>query len=279
MATTNGCEIVCPCPIGRAPSSYACGRSSRGTKSSRGTRAIASRTRSSVIPRRRSCRSTMLARASATHAARAHFASVREPGEASGLASAHARGQERERDREDVAGERHERDQADRARRARPCTHRPRSASRRDGGRRRRPPPRRARRESLRRRPRSVSGVPAISRPIAPPSAAPTIAAAPMPRTCDPRIPVIATDSPSPSPRQSPIVYQLPTRPVYRAGNRTIQSLVLHSEPSERGDGPCAERRDSRSSMLIDRGRWRCLAIGSLRDGRQRKEERDHRGR
>ena len=62
--------------------------------------------------------------------------------------------------------------------------------------------------------PAIVSGLPAIRRPIAPPSAAPTTAAAPMPRTFVPRIPVIATESPSPSPRQSPIVYQPPTRAV-----------------------------------------------------------------
>src|SRR5881398_3526480 len=49
-----GCEIVCPPPIGRAASSYAWRRSSGGTKSSRGTRSIAARTRSSTMSRSRS---------------------------------------------------------------------------------------------------------------------------------------------------------------------------------------------------------------------------------
>src|SRR5262245_53599295 len=62
--------------------------------------------------------------------------------------------------------------------------------------------------------PAIVSGVSPIASPIAPPSAAPTMAEAPTPSTFEPRIPVIATEIPRPSPRQRPIVYQLPTRPV-----------------------------------------------------------------
>src|SRR5262245_55768059 len=58
--------------------------------------------------------------------------------------------------------------------------------------------------------PAIVSGVSPITSPIAPPRIAPTTAAAPIPSTFVPRTPVIATDRPSPRPRQSPIVYQLP---------------------------------------------------------------------
>src|SRR5947209_18616597 len=53
-----GCEIVWPWARASAASSYACERSSSGTNSSRGTRRIASSTRSSVTPRRTSCRTT-----------------------------------------------------------------------------------------------------------------------------------------------------------------------------------------------------------------------------
>src|SRR5438105_5403662 len=58
-ATMYGCEIVWSAPIGSAASSYARSRNSSGTNSSRGTRAIASSTRSSSIPRARSWCSTM----------------------------------------------------------------------------------------------------------------------------------------------------------------------------------------------------------------------------
>src|SRR5437660_896594 len=60
----KGCEIVCPPAIGSAASSYARSRRPSGTKSSRGTRAIAARTRSSVRSRARSCCSTMRRRSS-----------------------------------------------------------------------------------------------------------------------------------------------------------------------------------------------------------------------
>ena len=47
----NGCEIVCPEPIGSALSAYALRRNCSGTNSSRGTAASASSTLSSRIPR------------------------------------------------------------------------------------------------------------------------------------------------------------------------------------------------------------------------------------
>src|SRR4051794_2209823 len=58
-ATMYGWEIVWSAPIGSAASSYAWRRNSSGTKSSRGTRAIAAKTRSSSIPRARSWYSTI----------------------------------------------------------------------------------------------------------------------------------------------------------------------------------------------------------------------------
>src|SRR4051812_34283082 len=61
-ATMYGCEIVCSAPIGSAASSYARACSSCGTNSSRGTRPIAASTRSSSMPRARSCCSTIAAR-------------------------------------------------------------------------------------------------------------------------------------------------------------------------------------------------------------------------
>src|SRR5437763_13932850 len=67
-----GCEIVWPAPIGSAASAYAASRTSSGTKSSRGTRAMAASTRSSSMPRRRSCRSTIRARTSADTDRRLH---------------------------------------------------------------------------------------------------------------------------------------------------------------------------------------------------------------
>src|ERR1700751_2846363 len=67
-----GCEIVWPSPIGSAASEYATSRSSGGTKSSRGTRPIAASTRSSAIPRRWSCRSTIQARSSANTSGSLH---------------------------------------------------------------------------------------------------------------------------------------------------------------------------------------------------------------
>src|SRR5581483_9082782 len=54
-----GCEIVCPWPIGRGLSSYDSARRASGTNSWRGTLPSAARTRSSLIPRAASCRSTM----------------------------------------------------------------------------------------------------------------------------------------------------------------------------------------------------------------------------
>src|SRR3954453_6995407 len=71
-ATMYGCEIVCSLPIGRAASAYAPSRRSSGTKSSRGTRPIAASTRSSSMPRRRSCDSTIPARSSADTRERLH---------------------------------------------------------------------------------------------------------------------------------------------------------------------------------------------------------------
>src|SRR5437764_338811 len=50
-ATMYGCEIVWPPPSGSAASAYASSRSSSGTKSSRGTRAIAASTASSATGR------------------------------------------------------------------------------------------------------------------------------------------------------------------------------------------------------------------------------------
>src|SRR3954471_3703680 len=61
-ATMYGCEIVWPCPLGVAASAYARRRSPAGTNDSRGTRAIASSTRSSSMSRARSCRSTICRR-------------------------------------------------------------------------------------------------------------------------------------------------------------------------------------------------------------------------
>ena len=58
-ATMYGWEIVCPWPIGSAASAYARWRSPCGTKSSRGTRSIASSTRSSTMSRPRSWSSTI----------------------------------------------------------------------------------------------------------------------------------------------------------------------------------------------------------------------------
>src|SRR5262249_50557216 len=58
-ATMYGCEIVWSEPIGSAASSYACARTASGTKSSRGTRDIAASTRSSSMPRARSCSPTI----------------------------------------------------------------------------------------------------------------------------------------------------------------------------------------------------------------------------
>src|SRR3712207_4995731 len=64
QATIQGCDMVWPSPIATAPSRYAWPRASGGRKSSRGTSAIALRTRSSAMPRRRSWRSTMRSRRS-----------------------------------------------------------------------------------------------------------------------------------------------------------------------------------------------------------------------
>src|SRR5439155_688444 len=64
LATMYGWEIVCPPPIGSAASSYARSRSESGTNSSRGTRSIAARTRSSATSRLRSCSSTICRRSS-----------------------------------------------------------------------------------------------------------------------------------------------------------------------------------------------------------------------
>src|SRR3954467_14981375 len=63
QATIHGCDIVCPSPIPTAPPRYASSRDSGGRKRSRGTSAIAASTRSSSIPRPRSCRSTIRWRA------------------------------------------------------------------------------------------------------------------------------------------------------------------------------------------------------------------------
>src|SRR6476619_4850554 len=59
-ATTNGCEIVCPCGSASAASAYASPRAAAGTKRSRGTLAIAWSTRSSWMPRRSSWRAIHL---------------------------------------------------------------------------------------------------------------------------------------------------------------------------------------------------------------------------
>src|ERR1051326_3722473 len=61
-ATMYGCEIVCFDPIGSAPGPYAFAATSCGTKRWRGTSRIAARTRSSLIPRAATCRSTISAR-------------------------------------------------------------------------------------------------------------------------------------------------------------------------------------------------------------------------
>jgi hypothetical protein len=62
-ATMNGCEIVCPPPIGSASSAYAEACAPTGTNSWRGTVAIASSTRAEMIPRERICRATISLRA------------------------------------------------------------------------------------------------------------------------------------------------------------------------------------------------------------------------
>ena len=53
-ATIKGCEIVWPWPIGKGRLRPAQSRYSAGRKRSRGTRAMAARTRSSVMPIQRS---------------------------------------------------------------------------------------------------------------------------------------------------------------------------------------------------------------------------------
>ena len=58
-ATMYGWEIVCPSPMERGSSAYARCRLSFGTKRCRGTSSITESTRSSRIPRRRICSSTM----------------------------------------------------------------------------------------------------------------------------------------------------------------------------------------------------------------------------
>src|SRR6266516_43435 len=90
-ATMYGWEIVWSPPMGSAASAYAPSRRCGGTKSSRGTRPIAASTRSSSMPRRRSCHSTICALASADarasadiderlHRFRSSHAEVREHG-------------------------------------------------------------------------------------------------------------------------------------------------------------------------------------------------------
>ena len=110
--------------------------------------------------------------------------------------------------------------------------------------------------------PAIVSGVPAISKPIAPPSAAPTTTAAPIPRTCDPRIPVIATESPSPSPRQSPIVYQLPTRASVESGKPT--QPIARTALRNFGEGGRRMHRRTRLTLVaLISGALAVLVIGS----------------
>ena len=58
LATTSGCEIVCPQAIGNATFAYARRRSESGTKRSRGIDAMAARTRSSATAGRSSCASS-----------------------------------------------------------------------------------------------------------------------------------------------------------------------------------------------------------------------------
>src|SRR3989440_1334213 len=57
--------MVCPPPMGKGRSSYACERTSSGTNSCRGTVAIAESTRGSMPPRRRNCFSIIPARCAA----------------------------------------------------------------------------------------------------------------------------------------------------------------------------------------------------------------------
>ena len=61
----NGCEMVWPCPMLSAPSSYARWRRFSGTNASRGTRPMAASVAGSRTPRAAICCATMRARASA----------------------------------------------------------------------------------------------------------------------------------------------------------------------------------------------------------------------
>src|SRR5438552_5927489 len=65
--------MVCPPPMGKGRSSYACERTSSGTNSCRGTDAIAASTTGSMTPRRRNCFSIISAR----RAAYSFFSSMR----------------------------------------------------------------------------------------------------------------------------------------------------------------------------------------------------------
>ncbi len=227
MATTNGCEIVCRMPDGKGAVVVRVRANALGYEElprdspHRVEHALVGDPAPTKLPLDH-------ARPRLGDAARA--SSLRErskPGEAGGLTSAHASRQERKRDGEDVAGERHERDEADEhADRAEVCADR-RSASRRAEGRRRRPR-RRQRAENAadgaRDRLRSATDHEADRtaerrRRRSPPRRSRERAT--------PRIPVIATDRPSPSPRQSPIVYQLPTRRQSREAGTRRRALVL----------------------------------------------------
>ena len=82
-----------------------------------------------------------------------------------------------------------------------------------------------------------------------------------------PRIPVIATDSPSPSPRQSPIVYQLPTRASLESRENRPFRRSYAARTIERGARPCARRRLAAVAV----GGAPCSSAPG--DSRQRKEE------
>src|SRR5262245_27836738 len=98
--------------------------------------------------------------------------------------------------------------------------------------------------------PAIVSGVSPMKSPIAPPRIAPTTAAAPIASTFVPRMPVIATDRPSPRPRQRPTVYQLPIGASVEASIRTVAGCVLNAK-RRRGRRRLGEARSPGRSPTV----------------------------
>ena len=112
VATMYGWEIVCPCPIGRAPSSYACSLRSTGTKTSRGTRPTPGGL-SSEIPRRRNWPSYHPRSRLGRVDPQPHFARVRSPAKRAAWRPRHAGGQQRDPHGREVSHCGNQREQAD----------------------------------------------------------------------------------------------------------------------------------------------------------------------